>query len=158
MNFDEIEKGKHFQKVWNRLLRFASIRPRSQKELEDWFNKKKILRKHQLLMFSKLKRLNLIGDKKFALWWISQRMEFRPKGRKYLEWELREKGVSQNIIEDVFKNIKFDEKLLAEKVLKKKNKYWRNLDSLDVKRKKIEFLRSKGFSWETIKEVLKLSE
>jgi len=57
----EIVKKAEFQKVLDKLLKFASLRPRSEKEFNLWLKKHKV---HQSLhedLFNRLKRLELIG-------------------------------------------------------------------------------------------------
>ena len=85
----EILKKAEFQKTLDKLLRFATLRPRSEKEINNWLRKYKV---HQSLvkdLFSKLKRLELLDDTKFAKWWVEQRVNFRPRAKRVLSQELR---------------------------------------------------------------------
>jgi len=128
----EIVKKAEFQKVLDKLLKFASLRPRSEKEFNLWLKKHKV---HQSLhedLFNRLKRLELIGDEKFAKWWVEQRLQFKYKSKRELEFELA----------------------MAKKLIEKKYYKWGKLPPFNRKMKMREFLGRKGFSWDVIKEVL----
>ena len=151
----EILKKAEFQRTLNKLLRFATLRPRSEKEINIWLRKYKV---HQSIisdLFNKLKRLKLLDDKKFAEWWVEQRMNFRPKSKRIINYELRSKGISKNIIEDVLSEVKIDEVKIAKEMLAKKIYKWERLPKFEARKKMGEFLGRKGFSWRVINKVIK---
>ena len=81
---EEIIQKAEFQKTLDKLLRFSTLRPRSKREVETWFRKHKV---HESLhdgLIGKLKRLNLLDDRQFSEWWVKQRIEFRPRGKRAL--------------------------------------------------------------------------
>ncbi len=150
----EILKKAEFQKTLDKLLRFATLRPRSEKEINIWLRKYKV---HQSIipdLFNKLKRLKLLDDKKFAKWWVEQRMNFRPKSKRIINYELRSKGISKNIIEDVLSEVKIDEGKIAKEMLTKKTYKWEKLPKFEARRKMGEFLARKGFGWSAIKDTI----
>lgn len=146
---DEDVKGKLYDKV----LKFLSYRPRSEKEIRDYLEKKggntEVIKK----ITRKLKRQKLVDDAAFAAWWIEQRLTFRPRGKKALRMELTQKGINRELAEEVI-NQMVDELALAEKVVQKKVKAYRKLELLEFREKMTAFLARRGFSWETIKKVL----
>lgn len=149
----EILKKAEFQKVYEKIVRFATIRPRSEKEVKDWLRKYKV---HESLvkdLFKRLKRLDLLDDDKFAKWWIEQRVSFRPRAKRILKQELRLKGIDRNTIDDVLAEVNIDEGKIAKNLLEKKKYRWEKLPKFEAKRKMSEFLGRKGFSWEVIKQV-----
>lgn len=144
-------------KLYERVLRFLSYRPRSEKEVRDYAEGKLATRKtpsfakasegKQKLVdevIEKLKKQKLIDDREFARWWLGQRSRFRPRGKIALKIELKRKGVSQEIIEKII-NQKVNELVLAKKAIKKKVK---------GEQKITQYLARRGFSWETIRRVL----
>ena len=150
----EILKKAEFQKTLDKLLRFATLRPRSEKEINIWLRKYKV---HQSIipdLFNKLKRLKLLDDKKFAKWWVEQRMNFRPKSKRIINYELRSKGISKNIIEDVLSEVKIDEGKIAKEMLTKKIYKWEKLPKFEARKKMREFLARKGFGWSVIKDTI----
>ncbi len=137
-----------------RVLKFISLRPRSQKEILDYLQKKVPQKKDlQEKIFKEIENLNLVDDKTFADWWIEQRNTFRPKGKKALFYELRQKGVAEEIIQQVLAQ-KINEVNLAKQLV---NKKWLSLKKLPfqiAQKKLISFLSQRGFSWITIKKIL----
>lgn len=151
---EEILKKAEFQKILDKLLRFATLRPRSEKEINIWLRKHKVYQSIISDLFNKLKRLNLLDDKKFAEWWVEQRMNFRPKSRRIINYELKSKGINKNIIEDVLSEVEIDEGKIAKEMLTKKIYKWEKLPRFEARKKMGEFLARKGFGWSVIKDTI----
>src|SRR3990172_9598733 len=152
----EVEEAKNladFQKILGKLLNFATLRPRSEKEIKDWFYRKKTPDSYQEGLISKLRKFELLDDEKFARWWIDQRLAYRPKSRRVLESELRFKGIDREVVRDVLSQVSVDEATIARDVLSKRLYRWENLPEREKKKKMTEFLARKGYSWEVIKKV-----
>jgi len=152
---EKIIKEEELLKVYNRVLKFLSYRPRSRKEIDSWFKRKKVGKETQNLVFKKLKKQNLIDDYEFANWWIDQRASFRPRGARLLKVELRQKGISERIINKVLnqKKLKSSEEKLAQKAASKKIRSLKNLSREKAREKLAAFLLRRGFSWEVTKKV-----
>ncbi|MFZ5365991.1 MAG: RecX family transcriptional regulator [Patescibacteria group bacterium] len=154
---EELIKEDDFVKVYDRVLKFFSYRPRSEKELKDWFKKKQVGEETQKLIYQKLKNLGYLNDEEFARWWIEQRTTFRPASSRLLALELRQKGISREIIDKQLSNLaikQFSEIELAKKVAEKKLKSLRHYSYLEQRQKLVSALARRGFSWEVIKEVI----
>ena len=150
-----IVKKAEFQKTLDKLLRFGTLRPRSEKELKDWLKRKKVHESLTEELFNRLNRLDLVDDKKFAEWWIDQRQNFRPKAKRILNMELRMKGIRKEIVKDVLDRLKIDEEKIARELLEKKLYRWKNLPKLEKRQKMGQFLARKGFGWEIISKLIK---
>lgn len=155
---EKIIKKAEFQKTWEKLLKFASLRPRSEKEVKDWFKRKKIHESLHEDLFNRLKHLDLIDDHKFAEWWVEQRITFKPKGKRALTMELREKGIKKEIINQVLADSPIDEEKMAKELLAKNAYKWERLPNLKAKQKMSEFLLRKGFSWEIVKKIVRIDQ
>ena len=151
---EEIVKKSEFQKTLDKLLRFATLRPRSEKEIKDWFKRRKVYESLHKELFKRLNRLDLIDDTKFAQWWVEQRNSFKPRGKRALEMELRMKGIKKEIIREVLEETEVDEKKIAKELLDKKSYRWKNLPKREARAKMSAFLARKGFNWEVIEKVL----
>ncbi len=92
----------------NKVLRFISIRPRSEKEVKEYIKTK--LYKEKLdedkiisvtsPIISNLRNLALLDDESFAKSWAEWRLaSLHPKGLRIIKMELSQKGVSKEIIE-----------------------------------------------------------
>jgi regulatory protein len=150
----EIVKKAEFQKTLDKLLRFAALRPRSEKEIKDYFRRKKVHESLHQELFNRLKRLELVDDAKFAQWWVEQRLEFKSKSKRDITQELRTKGIKKEIIEDVLAEVKIDEAKMAKDLLAKKAYKWRGLPRRLAGQKMSQYLAGKGFSWEIIEKLL----
>ena len=73
---EEIVKEAELTQVLARVLKFLSFRPRSEKEVTDWFLRKEVGFKTQALIRRKLKKQKLLDDKEFSRWWLEQRILF----------------------------------------------------------------------------------
>lgn len=153
----EITKKAEFQKVMDRLLNFTTIRPRSEKEVGDWMIRKKVDESLKKGLTEKLRKLDLLNDEKFAGWWIEQRLAFKNKSVRDLNYELRGKGIAKETINKVLGEGGIDEEKSAKELMAKKGYKWKGLGKIDQKRKMTEFLARRGFGWNTIKKVLEES-
>ena len=133
------------QELLDKVFRFLSYRPRSAKEIQDYLKKKTPSEKKSLEIIKRLKEMKLFNDQEFCQWWIEQRNTFRPRGKRALWYELRQKGIDEKLAKPMIEEM-VNELDLAKKVLKKKNGTRTQLTG---------FLARRGFSWQTIKEVLK---
>lgn len=162
---EEIEKLRNEDlkgKLYERMLRFLSYRPRSEKEMRDYADGKLARRNRREVhgiteivdeVIERLKKQGLIDDWEFAKWWQEQRLRFQPRGKMALKIELKQKGISEEIIREILEGT-VDELKLAKKAIRKKLKKWQKLDSPTLLKKISQYLFSRGFSWEVIKKYL----
>lgn len=147
-----------FDRYYNLSLRFLSYRPRSEKELVDYLKKKKIDEVIQKKIIDKLKSYNFIDDTAFAKFWTEQRIKFKHKPLRVIEYELKQKGIDRSLIDEVFSEFS-DKKSLdlasAKKLAEKKLDFYRNLDPKKRNEKAVNYLLRKGFSYDIVKKVLK---
>jgi regulatory protein len=153
---EEIVKKAEFQKTWDKLLRFAMVRPRSEKEIRDYFRRKKVHESLHEKLFEKLRHFELIDDEKFAKWWIDQRANFKPKPKRILIQELRIKGIDKEIIDEVLGEEVVDEEKMAKELIEKKMYKWKGLEPHLARQKMSQYLVGKGFGWDVIEKVLRL--
>ena len=152
---EEIVKKAEFQKTFEKILRFVTLRPRSEKEISNWLRRKKIHESLHKDLFIRLNRLDLVNDRKFAEWWIGQRQAFRPRGVRALTMELRQKGIKKEVIGEVLAETTIDEFQIAKKLLERRSYKWKNLPEPEAKRKMSQFLAGKGFGWEVISKLIR---
>lgn len=138
--------------------RFLAVRQRTEQEIIDYLHKKmvkfKIKRPEKFveIIIKRLKKENLVNDKKFIEWWVEQRSYFKPKGIFVLKQELLKKGVSKDLIDNFFEERSLDELELAKEALRKKEKVLKHLNREEKFKKAINFLLGRGFSYEVSKK------
>ena len=133
------------------------VRPRSEKEIRDYFRRKKVHESMHDGLFEKLRHFELIDDEKFAKWWIDQRANFKPKPKRILIQELRIKGIGKEIIDEVLGEEVVDEEKMARELIEKKMYKWKNLEPRIARQKMSQYLSGKGFGWDVIEKVSKLA-
>lgn len=151
---ETIRAKSEYSKILERLLRYSSLRPRSEHEINFWFKRKDVAEDVRVLLKNKLMKLGLLNDEAFASWWVSQRQQFRPKAIRVLNQELKIKGISDEIRKHTLENIKVDERKIASDLLKKRAYKWENLDKKTARVKIAAYLARKGFTWSIIKSAI----
>jgi regulatory protein len=146
-----------FEKFYKASVRFLSFRPRSEKELRDYLTKKKCDELTAKRILESLKRDKFINDEEFVRWWVEQRTLLKPKAWRVIVYELKQKGISKELIESV-QSSGFKVQNDAESAMKLAEKKLRTIhdqtDRYKVKEKLGRYLAGKGFDWDTIKAVI----
>ncbi len=97
--------------AYQQALLFLSYRARSEKEIQQ------NLRKHEMPeevieeTLERLRKAGLANDNEFARMWVENRNTFRPRSKKALAIELRQKGLNDEAIQDSLSGV--DEEALA---------------------------------------------
>lgn len=96
-----------------------------------------------------------LNDEQFASAWVEQRSSNRPRSRRALQHELREKGVDREIIASTIDNAAIDELQDARQLAAEKWRKDRELP-LDKRRQRTAgFLARRGYGWDVAGPVLK---
>lgn len=154
---NEIVKKGELQKSFDKTLRFVMTRPRSLKEVKDYFRRKEIDNSLHQNILERLEKLELLDDQKFAKWWVGQRLEFKHKSKKDITFELRQKGIDTNIIKNVLDDSEIDELKIAKELIEKKNYKWSRYEEEERKQKITQYLAGKGFSWDIISQAVDIN-
>jgi len=138
--------------AYQQALLFLSYRTRSESEIRQ------NLRKHELpedvieYTLARLRENRLADDDQFARAWVENRSTFRPRSRRALEVELRQKGLSEEAARSALAAVD-DEALAYEAGLKKVHRF-RDLERNEFRRKLSEFLARRGFPYSVIASVV----
>ncbi len=151
---EKIEQLKHEdtrEVAMQSALRLISIRPRSEAEIRERLQSKNFPENIVESVLSRLKESGLLGDIEFARMWSEQRQVFRQKSRKVIAMELRQKGVTDEIIQEVLAESPEDDQtayLAAQKYQRRIN----HLDKKNFLQKMITYLARRGFSYEVSRD------
>jgi regulatory protein len=142
------------EKFYNLILRFLSYRPRSEKEVRDKLKRKQVDSSIAEKIIAKLKEKKFINDEEFAKGWIENRLRFKPRSLRLIGFELKQKGIAQELTDKLIDNTKAISGDLdsAKKLVQKKIEKFKALPKQEVYQKLGRFLASKGFNWDTIKK------
>lgn len=139
--------------AFNRALRYLSYRARSEAEMRKYLSDKGFSDHISQTVIDRLKDERLINDPRFAQDWIDNRVSFRPRSQTQLRFELRNKGLSEDLIEDALQEADLDDIELACAAGKKLVGRYARLDWLDFRQKLGAALARRGFSYETVRSV-----
>ncbi len=155
----ETEVGKLMERMYN----LFSRRDRSEQEVRNYLRelsfKRKLKDQDELsdiainALIERLYSKDLLNDRRFAQNWVESRRKSKKKGSNALKAELFQKGISKEIIDEVFEE-KIDEESLAVEALQRKLRTWKNLSDMEFKQKALEFLVRRGFEYSLAKEVI----
>ena len=138
-------------------LRLIELRPRTIWEIEDQLAKKGAYKSEAADIISWLESIGLLNDAKFARDWIDSRWRLRPMGPTRMRAELVKKGISREIISAALNEFvnNVDQEALALPLAEKKIRTWRGLEREKIISRMSGFLARRGFSAQTINNVLK---
>ena len=129
--------------------RYLSYRPRSEAEIRHWLHRRGFTDEMAEKAIAKLKEQNLSDDFAFAKFWKDNRLSFRPKSKRLIKKELRDKKVASEIIDQVTKDI--DDEEIAYKLGSSRLPTLAHLDYLDFYRRLSSYLTYRGFSYQVIR-------
>jgi regulatory protein len=146
-----------FDGYLNRTLKFLGFRPRSEKEVRDYLIKKQAPDELREKLITYLIELRFLNDVEFTRWWVEQRTQGQPRSHRVIKMELKQKGIAQDIIEQVLQGTEEpvqDDLESARKLVRKKLPRYQMLEKQELYQKLGGFLGRKGFDWETIKRAI----
>ncbi|MBN1218760.1 MAG: RecX family transcriptional regulator [Anaerolineae bacterium] len=150
----EIEKLKQEDernKAYDRAIRFLGYRSRSQAEVTRYLRDKGYPADVVDDTVSRLIERQYLDDVAFAHFWLDNRQQFRPRGQQALRYELKQKGLSDEIIDTVLADV--DEAASAWTAVESKLKRWQGLGETELKKKIVSFLNRRGFGYEVAYQV-----
>ncbi len=133
------------ERAYQQALLFLSYRARSTAEIRQ------NLRRHKLppeiidQTIERLRAEKLADDDQFAKAWVENRSTFRPRSRRALAVELRQKGIPDEAVRSALTEV--DEEALAYEAAQKRGRRLESLEWNEFRTKLSEFLARRGFSY-----------
>ncbi|MFQ6617519.1 MAG: RecX family transcriptional regulator [Fidelibacterota bacterium] len=145
-----------FSFIKEKALHFIKFRERSRKEVLDKLKREKFDRSLIEDVISFLEERDIINDERFAYLFAKDRVKRRGIGLILLKKEMFQKGLSAELIEITTKKIyeEFDQRKLIRAHLKRKMSSISSLPPPRAKKRVIDMLYRRGFSWDLIEEAL----
>ena len=146
----ELKKASEFGKLYQRTLEWVMLRPRSERETFDYLRRKlKMSSSEDILKLSehiieRLRTKGYLNDKKFAEWFVENRMVKKGVSKKRLEMELMKKGISREVISAVLEESGRDDEAEILKIIARKRAKYDD-------EKLIQYLCRQGFSYELVR-------
>ncbi len=148
---------EHYERYLNLAYYYLSIRNRSEKEMRDYLTKKKAAEEVIEKIISSLKEKKFLNDEAFARSWILSRARLKPKGKALLKIELRQKGITDEIIQTVLSQVQEEipnELEQAKSLIIKRMEKMAGKSRDEIYSKVGGFLARRGFSWDVVKKAI----
>jgi regulatory protein len=141
-------KKDEFEAAFLRADHFMGYKPRTSGEV----TRKLLLLKYNSEtvkeVIEKLTEQNLLDDKRFAAQWVEERSSFKPKSRKVLAMELKQKNVDPEIIQEAL--VSLDNEGLAVKAAHEYAQKLKETDWAKFRSRISGFLVRRGFEYSDI--------
>ncbi len=142
----------HYQRCYNAAVRFLGYRPRSEAEIKQRLQRHGYDADDIEKTLAKLKEQGLVDDIAFARYWRENRETFSPRSRRLTKMELKRKGLSSDVIEQVISEI--DEKDSAYRAALSRARRL-SLNDYQIFRQRLgSYLGRRGFNYGIIKEII----
>lgn len=138
--------------AYQQALLYLSYRVRSEKEVRQ------NLKKHEMSedvieeTIERLLKAGFVNDGKFAQTWVENRSAFRPRSRRALAMELRQKGLADETVTSAISGV--NEEALAYQAAQKRLGRLKGLEWNDFRKKLSEFLARRGFPYSVIAPIV----
>lgn len=134
--------------AYQQALLYLSYRARSEKEIRQNLHKHEMPEEVIEETLERLRKAGLVNDNEFAQIWVENRGTFRPRSRRALEMELRQKGLDDETVHAAVSGV--DENALAynsaiKRVNRLKGQQWS-----EFRKKLSEYLARRGFPYSVI--------
>lgn len=170
-----------FDSIYLRVLKYLNYRPRSEKEIREYLKRKlssiviaskakqsisdeittsQAPRNDEALIdiiVHKLKTQKFLNDMEFARMWVRSRTSYKPKAERLVRLELKQKGISQDIIDEMFESSETrvsNDVELAREMLEKKRKKYEGMDRQEMFNKAGSMLARRGYDLDTIRKAI----
>ncbi len=140
-------------KAYQHALKLFSYRPRAEAEVRKKLETRGVAESMITEVLERLRRSGLIDDARFARDWADNRSEFRPRSRRALEMEMRQRGLDNESITQAVADL--DDDLLAYQAALKHSRRLNGLEWQFFRQKLTGFLARRGFSYEVIAPAVK---
>lgn len=140
------------ERAYQQAMLFLSYRARSEKEIRQNLQKHEIPEDVIGETIERLRGAGLVNDNEFAQAWVENRNIFRPRSRRTLAMELRQKGLDDETVHSAVSGV--DEESLAYQAAQKRLGRLKGLEWNDFRKKLSEFLARRGFPYSIIAPVV----
>ena len=140
------------ERALQQALLFLGYRARSESEIRQ------NLRKHEIPetvieeTLGRLRKDGLANDDQFARAWVENRSTFRPRSRRMMALELRQKGLDDEAMQSALEDV--DDEALAYEAAQKRAPKLKSLEWSEFRKKLSDFLARRGFPYSVVASVV----
>lgn len=155
-DISRILKSEGIKRAKEKALRLLSVRARSEAEMRRRLLEADIDTSAVEKVLLDLREIGLLNDREFALSFARNSIVTRPCGPSLLRRELKNKGIVDELIalalEEAYRETPVEE--IARQLAAKKRRQLGSVEEVKAKKRMVDFLARRGFSWEIINDML----
>lgn len=136
--------------VYEKALEFISFKPRTIHETRIKLQKSGYDEEFINSTLAELSENGLLDDETYANLWVEERSSYKPRSKRMISYELRRKGISDELIQSAVEEI--DDYKAALEIAEKRLYRYEGLSRLEFRNKLGNYLAGKGFSYDVISE------
>jgi regulatory protein len=149
---EALKKVNNYQRCYDAAARYLSYRPRSEYEMRRQLTKHHFDDDSIEAVLSKLKEQGLVDDSAFAKFWKENRQSFSPRSQWLTRLELKQKGVPDDVIDQVVNTIDDDDN--AYRAATSRVRSLKMSDYHSFRHRLGEYLRRRGFDYGVINRTI----
>ena len=149
---DRLRGDGEVESAYERALHFLGPRPRSEAEIRKRLAAAEVPEAAVAAVLARLAQAGLVDDQAFANYWVDNRTTFRPRSKRLLRVELRQKGLGDEAVRSALAAV--DDAGAAYTVARQRAGRLANLEHLEFRRKLGAFLARRGFDYDTVEPVV----
>ena len=151
-DIEALTKADLFHRCLNAAFHYISYRPRSEAELRQRLQRRGFDGDNVEAVLARLKERGLVNDLAFAQFWKDNRESFRPRSQWLTRLELKQKGVAEDIIDQVVAEV--DDKDSAYRAAVGRVRSLPRSDYHGFRRRLGEYLKRRGFGYGVISQTV----
>lgn len=151
---DHIKTDINYRSAKSMAVKFLVMKLRSERDVREKLDNEGYDDEVISNVIEELKSMGYINDRMYAQKYVYDRSKLKPQSKKLLKYDLINRGIPEEITDEVLTDWEIDETAVAESLIRRKfGKY--DFNDLKVQKKIYSFLQHRGFSFQQIDEALK---
>lgn len=147
----ELQEQDGQEAAYQQALRLLEYRPRSSAEVRRNLEKHGLPQEAIDATLARLENSGLVDDARFAREWVENRSTFRPRSQRALAYELRQKGIASEAVEEAVQPV--DEEAVAYAAAQRQTRKIHAEDWPKFRSRLAGFLARRGFGYEITAQV-----
>jgi len=149
---ESLARSDHFHRCHNAAIHYLNYRPRSEVEVRERLQRRGFDGDTIEVVIAGLKEQGLVNDIDFAQFWRENRDSFSPRSRWLTKLELKQKGVADDIADEVINTIDDDDS--AYRAALSKTRSLSQTDYQGFRHRLGGYLKRRGFGYRVINHTI----
>jgi regulatory protein len=151
---EELRQTDSLEVAYLSALKLLNYRARTRKEIGQKLKEKGYDPDQIDLVVERLANVGLVEDTRYAQMWVENRNEYHPRSQRFIQMEMKHKGIEDDVIRNALES-SADDLELATRAAKQQLRKYEHLEWSEFRQKLGAFLMRRGFSYGTIAPVVR---